>query len=66
MDTPKVVIIPAGTGYFQEYNGNINGDFRRATEDITTDFELYHGASVIFKLPSGKRGITQRSLVRIE
>jgi len=57
------LIIPAGVGYYQEFAGNITGDFHRATEPITVTYERDHGSQVIFRLPNGKRGITRKDVL---
>lgn len=62
--TPTV-IIPTGVGYWQEYMGNMTGDFHRATEPMTATYERDHGQQVIFKLPNGKRGMTRKDLVEV-
>ena len=59
----KTLTIPSGVGYYQEFGGNITGDFHRASEPITATFECDHGQQVIFKLPNGKRGMTRKDLV---
>lgn len=62
----KEVHISPGTGYYQEYGGNIKGDFNRATEHTVAQYERDHGDQVIFRLPNGKRGMTSKSLVSIK
>ena len=61
----KTVTIPQGVGYYQEFMGNMTGDFHRATEQLTATFERMYGQQVIFKLASGKRGMTRADLVTI-
>ena len=61
----KTVTIPTGVGYYQDCNGNITGDFHRASEPITATFEQDYKQNVIFRLPNGKRGMTRRDLVTI-
>jgi hypothetical protein len=64
-NTVQTVTIPAGTGYNVEFNGNLTGDFDRATEPIAAQFIQMHGSNVIFRLPNGKRGMTKANLVEI-
>ncbi len=54
---------PVGVGYYQEFAGNITGDFHRATQPITVMYEGDHGSQVIFRLPNGKRGMTRKDLL---
>ena len=62
---PIQLIISEGVGYYQEFGGNITGDFHRATEPITVTYERDHGSQVIFRLPNGKRGMTRRDWLTV-
>jgi hypothetical protein len=60
-----LIRIPAGLGYKIQYRGNWSGDFGRATEAFTAEVEQEHQGKYIFRLPDGRRAMTDKAKVEV-